>query len=317
VSRGPSIKYVALGTRGSELAMYQAKAVAWLLQKSHLELSVKITRISTSGDKFQDAPLARIGGIGLFVKEIENALLAEEIDLAVHSCKDLPTDVPGGLKIAAYGAREDPRDAFIGSAASLAEIPEGGRIGTSSLRRRSQLLSLRPDLEVVDIRGNVDTRIRKIDELGLDGTILAAAGIKRLEREDEVSFYFSVDEMIPAVGQGVIAIETREGDPAVESLVSVHNHDDSAVAVRAERALMKRLEGGCQVPIGAHATVQANALRLRAYLGSIDGGKSVRDAIEGPLEQAEDMGIELAERMLAMGGEEILKEVRKSAGDVP
>ena len=309
----PTIKYVALGTRGSELAMCQARSVAWLLQKSHVELSVKIRKISTVGDKVQDAPLARIGGVGLFVKEIENALLAEDIDLAVHSCKDLPTDVPENLVIAAYGTREDPRDVFIGAAASLDDIPEGGRIGTSSLRRRSQLLSLRPDLELVDIRGNVDTRIRKIEELGLDGTILAAAGVKRLEREDEVAFYFSIDEMIPAVGQGVIAIETRDNDPAVQNLVSIHNHDDSAVAVKAERALMKRLEGGCQVPIGAHATVQAKGLCLRAYLGSVDGGKSIRDSIDGPREQAEEMGVELAERLLAAGGDGILEAVRISA----
>ncbi len=309
----PTIKYVALGTRGSELAMCQARSVAWLLQKSHVELSVKIRKISTAGDKVQDAPLARIGGVGLFVKEIENALLSEDIDLAVHSCKDLPTDIPEELIVAAYGTREDPRDVFIGAATGLDDIPRGGRIGTSSLRRRSQLLSLRPDLELVDIRGNVDTRIRKIKEMGLDGTILAAAGIKRLERQEEVAFYFSIDEMIPAVGQGVIAIEIRDNDPAVRNLVSVHNHDDAAVAVRAERALMKRLEGGCQVPIGAHATVQAKGLRLRAYLGSVDGVNSIRDAIDGSREQAEDMGVELAERMLAAGGDEILKEVRVNA----
>ncbi len=311
MSIGPTIKYVALGTRGSELAMYQAQAVAWLLQKSHVELSVKVKKIVTSGDKIQDAPLARIGDVGLFVKEIENALLEEDIDLAVHSCKDLPTDVPGGLEISAYGLREDPRDVFIGSAASLEEIPRGGKVGTSSLRRRSQLLSLRPDLELVDIRGNVDTRIRKIRELGLDGTLLAAAGVKRLEREDEIAFYFSVDEMVPAVGQGVIAIETRAGDAAIRKLVSAHNHDDSAHAVRAERALMKRLEGGCQVPIGGHATVHGSTLLLRAYLGSIDGSRSIRDRIEGPLEEAEELGLRLAEQMLEAGGEEILAAVRE------
>lgn len=313
MSVGPTIKYVALGTRGSDLAMYQAQSVAWLLQKSHVELSVKIRKISTSGDKILDAPLSRIGNVGLFVKEIETALLSEEIDLAVHSCKDLPTDVPEGLTISAYGKREDPRDVFIGSADSLDDIPIGGRIGTSSLRRRSQLLSLRPDLEMVDIRGNVDTRIRKIEEQGLDGTLLAAAGVKRLEREDEIAFYFSVDEMVPAVGQGVIAIETRADDAAIEKLVSVHNHEDSGVAVRAERALMKRLEGGCQVPIGGHATVHGNTLQLRAFLGSVDGSRFIRDRIEGSLAEAGDLGIKLAERMLDAGGSEILEEVRESA----
>lgn len=307
----PSLKFVELGTRGSELAMYQASSVAWLLQKNHVELSVKIKQITTAGDKVLDTPLARIGDTGLFVKEIENALLSEEIDLAVHSCKDLPTDLPEGLVIAAYGKREDARDAFIGEAASLADLPEGARIGTSSLRRRSQLLSVRPDLELVDIRGNVATRIRKIEEQGLHGTILAAAGLKRLEREEDVEFYFSIDEMVPAVGQGVIAVEVRAGDPAVKHLVDIHDHPESAVAVRAERSLMKRLEGGCQVPIGAHATVGDNGLYLTAYLGSVDGRKSIRDSIEGPIDEAEDLGVQLADRMYEAGGKEILAEVRQ------
>ncbi len=307
---GPTVKFVSLGTRGSELAMYQARSVAWLLQRNHVELSVKIKKIYTAGDKIQDAPLARIGDTGLFVKEIENALLAEEIDLAVHSSKDLPTEVPEGLAIAAFGPREDARDVFIGEATSIDDIPEGAKIGTSSLRRRSQLLSLRPDLELVDIRGNVDTRIRKIGELGLCGTVLAAAGVKRLGREEEIAFHFSIDEMVPAVGQGVIAVETRDGDRPIEKLVSVCNHQESAVAVRAERSLMRRLEGGCQVPIGAHAVVEDGSLRLRAYLGSLDGSRSVRDVIEGPVEEAEVLGVRLAERMLADGGREILEEIR-------
>lgn len=310
MSIGPTIKFIALGSRGSDLAMYQAQQVAWLLQKRHVELSVKVKKISTSGDKIQDAPLSRIGNVGLFVKEIETALLNGEIDLAVHSCKDLPTDIPEGLTISAYGKREDPRDVFIGSVSSLDEIPEGGKVGTSSLRRRSQLLALRPDLEMMDIRGNVDTRIRKIQEHGLDGTLLAAAGVKRLEREDEAAFHFSVDEMVPAVGQGVIAIETRSDDAAINRLVAVHNHEESEVAVRAERSLMKRLEGGCQVPIGGHATVHGNTLQLRAFLGSIDGSHFIRDRIEGTMAEAEELGIKLAERMLDAGGGEILAEVR-------
>jgi hydroxymethylbilane synthase len=314
VSVGPSIKYVVLGSRGSELAMFQARSVAWELQRHHVELSVKIQQIATSGDKILDAPLSRVGGVGLFVKELENALLAEDIDLAVHSCKDLPTDIPEGLEIVAYGLREDPRDVFIGKASSLEKLPLGAKIGTSSLRRRSQLLSLRPDLKLVDIRGNVDTRIRKIEELGLEGTILAAAGVKRLEREDEIGFYFSVDEMIPAVGQGVIAIETRQNDQSVRGLVSVHHHDESAVAVRAERALMNKLEGGCQVPIGAHATMDGSNLLLHAYLGSVDGTEFIRDSIEGPQAGAESLGLELAVRMYEAGGKKILDEVKKQSG---
>ena len=301
---------VVLGTRGSELAMYQARLVAWTLQKSNVDLSVKIQRITTSGDKILDSPLAMIGDKGLFVKEIENALLEGEIDLAVHSAKDLPTVLPDGLMIGAFGRREDPRDVFIGRAKSLEEIPRGGKIGTSSLRRRSQLLSLRPDLEIVDIRGNVETRIRKIEEMGLDGTILAAAGVKRLEKEEQIAFYFSVDELMPAVGQGVIAVEIRQQDSRVRQLAKAQNDDNSAAVVSAERALMRWLEGGCQVPIGAHAVVAGDALVLKACLGSLDGTSTVHDSIEGPVAEAEQLGETLARRMHESGGREILESVR-------
>lgn len=294
--------------------MYQAKHVSWSIQMKHVDISVKIKTITTSGDKILDSPLAKIGDKGLFVKEIESDLLDGEIDIAVHSCKDMPTELPEGLTLAAFGTREDPRDAFIGKAKSLAEIPQGGKVGTSSLRRRSQLLSLRPDLEIVDIRGNVSTRIRKIEEMGLDGTILAAAGVKRLERENEVSFYFNTDEMIPAVGQGVIVIEARTDDRAVLELLEGENDSDAAAAVRAERALMKQLEGGCQVPIGGHATVHGDLLTLNAYLGSIDGTRSIRDQITGPWKEAVELGEQLAIRMYEAGGDEILAEVRGEAG---
>jgi len=308
---------IVLGTRGSELAMYQAHHVAWILQSKNVDLSVKIKTIMTTGDKILDTPLAKVGDKGLFVKEIENELLSGEIDIAVHSCKDMPTELPAGLTIAAFGAREDARDAFIGKPGTgsrgLEDIARGGTIGTSSLRRRSQLMSLRPDLVTVDIRGNVDTRIRKIGELKLDGTILAAAGIKRLERLGEASFFFEVDEMIPAVGQGVIAIESREEDPVVRNLLTCVNDGASATAVTAERALMKQLEGGCQVPIGAHATVLGNRLFMKAYLGSLDGTKSIRDEIEGPVEEAGELGVKLAMRMYEAGGREILEEVRAQA----
>lgn len=310
MSENTGARHLALGTRGSRLALCQAEAVARLLEEKNAGLPVEIRRITTSGDKILDSPLSRIGGQGLFVKEIENALIAGEIDLAVHSAKDLPTELPEGLEIAAFSAREDPRDAFIGGAKSLDEIPAGGRVGTSSLRRRSQLLSLRPGLEVVDIRGNVDTRIMKIGELGLDGTILAVAGLKRLGREGEASFFFSGDEMVPAVGQGIVAIQVRQDDAVVRQMVAGLNHPESAIAARAERALMRRLEGGCQVPIGAHATVSDGKVRLSAYLGSLDGSESVRDSIEGPAAEAEALGEELAERMYEAGGREILESVR-------
>ena len=301
---------VVLGTRGSDLAMYQARLVAWTLQKQHVDLSVKIKKIVTSGDKILDSPLSKIGDKGLFVKEIEKALLDGEIDLAVHSSKDLPTDLPESLTIGAFSKREDPRDVFLGKARSLLEIPVGGRVGTSSLRRRSQLLALRPELEIVDIRGNVDTRIAKIDELGLDGTILAAAGVKRLEREDRIAFHFSVDELVPAVGQGVIAVETRRDDSYVRQLMRAFNDRESEDAVTAERALMRWLEGGCQVPIGAHARVAGDQLQMQAFLGSLDGARSVRDSISGPRGDARQLGETLARQLHESGGREILEEVR-------
>jgi len=307
------IDSIVLGTRGSELALFQARHVAWVLQQHQVDLSVKIKTITTSGDRILDTPLAGIGDKGLFVKEIENELLEGGIDIAVHSCKDMPTEMPGGLELVAFGAREDPRDAFIGSGAArrLDDLRQGARIGTSSLRRRSQLKALRPDLDIVDIRGNVDTRIRKIGELGLDGTILAVAGIRRLQRESEAAFLFPPEQMIPAVGQGVITVEARADDPGVHSLITCFNDEAAAAAVTAERALMRELEGGCQVPIGAHAVLSGTSLVINAYLGSLDGSSCVRDRIEGPKEEAEQMGVELAQRMFANGGEEILSEVRR------
>ncbi|MDO8736058.1 MAG: hydroxymethylbilane synthase [Thermoleophilia bacterium] len=303
---------IILGTRGSELALFQAHHIAWLLQMQHVEVSVKIKTITTSGDKILDSPLAKIGDKGLFVKEIESELISGDIDLAVHSCKDLPTEIPLGLMLSAFSKREDPRDAFIGGPGirTIDDIPVGGKVGTSSLRRRSQLKALRPDLEIIDIRGNVDTRIRKIGELGLDGTILAAAGIRRLEREGEASFYFTPEQMVPAVGQGVIAIESREDDPRVRKLIACLNDEESAAAIAAERALMHELEGGCQVPIGAHAIIFDGILTMDAYLGSLDGIRSVKDRIEGPVEDAAELGIVLAKRMFTAGGEEILAEIR-------
>jgi hydroxymethylbilane synthase len=285
------------------------------LQKDNVELSIKIKTIVTSGDKILDSPLAKIGDKGLFVKEIENELQAEEIDVAVHSCKDLPTELPAGLMIAAYGEREDPRDVFIGRAGSIDELPNGARIGTSSLRRKSQLLALRPDLEVVDIRGNVETRIRKIKEQGLEGTILAAAGVRRLQREDDIGFYFSEEEIVPAVGQGIIALECRESDNTVRQILSGFDDKNAAAAAIAERALMHELEGGCQVPIGAIGSIAGETLTLSAFLGSLDGARTVRLKHSGPIDQAAAVGIELAHNLLGSGGDAILSEVRAAVDD--
>jgi hydroxymethylbilane synthase len=311
--RNAKIQFIALGTRSSDLALIQANQVSWVLQRENVELSVKIKEIVTSGDKILDSPLAKIGDKGLFVKEIENELLAEDIDVAVHSCKDLPTELPAGLIIAAYGEREDPRDVFIGSAGNLDEIPEGARIGTSSLRRKSQLLALRPDLDVVDIRGNVNTRIRKIEEAGLHGTLLAAAGVKRLEREEDIGFYFSEEEIVPAVGQGIIALECRESDNTVRQILSGYNNDNAAAEAIAERALLHELEGGCQVPIGAHARADGDKLVMNAFLGSLDGRRTVRMNKSGPVDRPVDLGVELAGEMRSAGGDSILEEVRDAA----
>lgn len=309
------IQFIALGTRRSDLALVQANHVSWMLQKENVELSIKVKEIVTTGDKILDSPLAGIGDKGLFVKEIENELMGEEIDVAVHSCKDLPTELPEGLTIAAYGEREDARDVFIGSAGNLDAVPRGARIGTSSLRRKSQLLSLRPDLEIVDIRGNVDTSIRKIGEQELFGTVLAAAGVKRLGREDEIGFFFSAAEMLPAVGQGIIAVECRENDNNVREILKGFNNEEAAAAATAERALLRELEGGCQVPIGAIGRVDGNRLSLSAYLGSLDGSRAIRMDNDGSLKDAADIGTGLAQMMRDAGGDEILAEVR-AAGEV-
>ena len=304
------VQFIAIGSRGSDLALFQARQVSWLLQKANVELSVRIKTIVTSGDKVLDSPLAKIGDKGLFVKEIEHELLGDEIDVAVHSCKDVPTELPDGLMIAAYGKREDPRDVFIGRADNLDDLPQGARIGTSSLRRKSQLLALRPDLDIVDIRGNVETRIRKIEQQGLHGTILAAAGVKRLEREKDIAFYFAAEEMVPAVGQGVIALECRTSDNPVRQVLEGIGDQEARAAVLAERALMHKLEGGCQVPIGAHGKVVEEKLMLDAYLGSLDGSRKIRMEHSGPVEQAKVVGAELAAMMLDAGGDAILAEVR-------
>lgn len=299
-----------LGTRRSPLALIQAGMVKEALEANFPGLSVELKEMVTSGDKILDAPLAKIGDKGLFVKELESALIDGSIDLAVHSAKDMPTDLPEELTLAAFTPREDPRDVFVGAAESLADLRRGARVGTGSLRRRSQLLAARPDIEVVDIRGNVDTRIRKIEELRLDGTILAAAGLRRLGREEEAAFCFQVREMVPAVGQGVLAIETRCDDQPVLEAVGSLNDDSSSAVVRAERALMARLEGGCQVPIGANASIWQGEIVMYAYLGSVDGSRHIHERVHGPVEKAEELGIELAERMLKDGGVDILAEIR-------
>jgi hydroxymethylbilane synthase len=307
-----------IGTRGSALALYQANWVREQLGLAHPRLSVTLVTIKTTGDRIQDAPLAQIGGKGLFVKEIEEALIDRRVDLAVHSIKDVPTDFPEGLHLAAITRREDPRDVFISKdGTSLADLPRGARIGTSSLRRQAQLLHLRPDFEMVPLRGNLDTRLRKLETLDLNGIVLAFAGVKRLGLSERITEILPAELSLPAIGQGALGIETRRGDPAVEETVRFLNDPVSAIAVSGERAFLRRLEGGCQVPIAAYGEVHGDRLRLEGLVGAVDGKRLIRNRIEGPASEAERLGIELAETLLRSGAEEILRQVYGGEGPSP
>jgi hydroxymethylbilane synthase len=298
-----------IGTRASQLALWQANWVKSELEKRHPGMTVELTKIKTIGDKILDVPLAQVGGKGLFVKEIEEAMLRGDIDIAVHSMKDVPTEFPEGLGLVAITEREDPRDAVISRGVRFADLPQGARIGTSALRRQAQLLKVRPDLQMVIIRGNVETRIRKLEEDNLDAVILAAAGLKRLGFTSHVGEYLDTDLSIPAIGQGALGIECRLADAQVRQTIDFFNHSDTSAAVRAERALLWRCEGGCQVPIAAHGTVSGDQLTLTGFIAAVDGSRSVRGNMSGPAAEAEKLGIALAEKLLQDGGHEILAEV--------
>ncbi|GIV97254.1 MAG: porphobilinogen deaminase [Herpetosiphonaceae bacterium] len=301
-----------IGTRGSKLALAQAESVRHMLLELHPELEVELQIIKTKGDVLIDRPLSAIGDKGLFVKEIEAALLAGQVDLAVHSCKDLPSMDPPGLVLAAFPRRADPRDALIArSARSLADLPLGARVGTSSLRRACQLRAFRPDLVVDMLRGNVDTRLRKLQEDGYDAIVLAVAGLQRLGLERVISEVLDPSVMLPAVAQGALAVQCRAGDERTIRLLAPLDHFPTRCAVLAERALLRRLEGGCQVPIGAYATLDEDAeqLVLRGMLGTPDGRMLVQGRRIGPPAAAEALGTELAEELLLRGGREILAMV--------
>ncbi|MEK7689213.1 MAG: hydroxymethylbilane synthase [Deltaproteobacteria bacterium] len=310
---------IKLGSRGSQLALWQANWVKSELEKRYKNLEVEIIKIKTTGDKILDVPLAKVGGKGLFVKEIEEALLKKRIDLAVHSMKDVPTDFPNGLHLAAITEREDPRDAFIISQKSkvksqkFKDLAYGASIGTSSLRRSSQLLNVRPDLKIMQLRGNLNTRLKKLDEGQYDAIILAAAGVKRLGWSDRITEYLSPEVSLPAIGQGALGIETRIDDKEINELTAFFDHPATSISVRAERALLKKLEGGCQVPIAAYGEVKNNQLKLIGLVASTDGKRIIKDSITGQIDRAEAIGIELAERLLSMGAWDILKEVYETA----
>lgn len=298
-----------IGSRGSKLALWQANHIKDRLAGLGYECRIEV--ITTSGDRFQQGPLKDVGNKGLFTKEIEEALLAGSVDIAVHSLKDMPTRLPDGLQITATPHREDPRDAIIGS--SLAGLKPGARIGTGSLRRMAQLRAYRTDLQPEPMRGNVDTRLRKLDEGEYDAIVLASAGLNRLGWDHRIAERIPVDVMCPAVGQGALAIETRadEGDAMRACLLL--SHPDTHAAITAERAVLEQLGGGCQVPVGAHATVEGQVLRMMAVVATPDGARLVRDEIGGAVNDAHALGTELGRRLLSAGAREILAAVYNAA----
>jgi hydroxymethylbilane synthase len=346
VNREPQA--LVLGTRGSPLALWQAEFVAGALRAARPGLTVGLERIRTTGDKITDVPLARVGGKSLFVKEIEEALLAGAVDVAVHSMKDVPTELPVGLAIGATPPREDPSDVLISRAGlRLAALPRGARVGTSSLRRQAQLLHLRPDLTIVPLRGNLDTRLKKLAGEGLDAIVLALAGVKRLGLLHQVSEALSPELLLPAVGQGALGIEVRvpgighgapsaerrapsepeppdprtaeppnqrpaeppDRDEAIAALVRSLDHPETHLAVRAERAMLARLQGGCQVPIAAHAEVDAGGIRLRGLVAALDGATLLRAEARGAADDPESVGAAVAEELLRKGGRAILAAI--------
>jgi hydroxymethylbilane synthase len=305
-------EHFIIGSRGSKLALWQSEWVRSRLRELRPEAEIRIEIIKTSGDVMLNVPLATIGGKGVFTKELEEALLAGEIDLAVHSLKDLPTTLPDTLSITAITEREDARDALVlreGDATrhnSLGGLPRGAIVGTSSLRRQAQLKHLRPDVRIKDLRGNVDTRLRKLDEGGYDAIILASAGLRRLGFERRINAAIGHEEMLPAVGQGALGIETRAGDARTEALVALLDHAPTRAACTAERALLFALGGGCQVPIAAHAVVNGASLRLEALVAALSGEQVIRDVIEDESAHAARAGETLAARLRERGAETLL-----------
>lgn len=303
---------IVVGTRESRLAMWQACWVVEQLKKVKPELSCRIKGIRTQGDNILDVALAKIGDKGLFTKELEYAILRGEIDMAVHSMKDLPTTLPEGLSIGAVCEREYPGDVLISRAGkNLEELPAGALIGTSSLRRAAQLLHYRKDFKMVNLRGNVQTRIKKLDENKFDATVLAYAGVRRMGLDHRISQVIPIEIMLPAVGQGSIGVEAASSNAGILDLLKNIDHQESRQAVRAERAFLKKLEGGCQVPIGAHAVAEGGCLRLEGAVVSLDGVNMVRSSIIGDVTEAEAIGVKLAERLLESGAEEILSRMRQ------
>ena len=305
-------KRLVVGTRGSKLALWQAEHVKGTIEEKFPEWTVEISIIKTKGDKIQDVPLAKVGGKGLFVKEIEEALLDGRIDIAVHSMKDMPAEIPEGLCIGAVPARETPSDVLISKNGSeLFELKKGAKIGTSSLRRGAQLKHSRSDVEIVPLRGNLDTRLRKLEEEDLDAIVLAAAGVKRLGLEHRITQYLDDSVMLPAVGQGALCIEIRKDDPVVGPVIAALDDKSTRTVVVGERAFLHRLEGGCQVPIAAHGRLDGEAIELTGLVADLDGITVFRETVSGPAENAKELGTRLAERILEKGAGPILETLKQ------
>ena len=303
-------KTLKIATRQSPLALWQANYVKDRLQQQYPDLTVELVPMVTKGDVILDSPLAKIGGKGLFVKELENALLNKEADIAVHSMKDVPMQFPEGLGLAVICQREDPRDAFVShSYRTFTELPQGAVVGTSSLRRQCQLKALRPDLDIRSLRGNVGTRLSKLDNGDYDAIILASAGLIRLGLADRIASFIDIEQSLPAAGQGAVGIECRTDDVQVQALLAPLADAETTYCVRAERAMNNHLQGGCQVPIGGYAVLQQGQLYLRALVGDIDGSRIIRAEGKSAVENAEVLGVQIAEQLLAQGADKILQAI--------
>jgi len=305
---------VKIATRKSPLALWQAEFVKAELLKHHPDLQIELVKMVTQGDKILDTPLAKVGGKGLFVKELEVGMLEGDADIAVHSMKDVPVEFPDGLHLAVICEREDPRDAFVSNTFnSIDKLPQGAKVGTSSMRRECQLRANRPDLEILSLRGNVNTRLRKLDDGEYDAIILAAAGLKRLGFDDRIKHAIDPLVSLPAIGQGAVGIECRSDDKRINDLIAPLNHTETAIRVAAERAMNSRLEGGCQVPIGGYAVLEHGVILLRGLVGKPDGTEIIRGDISGKPEDAAELGTVLADDLLSRGAKEILQEVYGNA----
>ncbi|MBT3257564.1 MAG: hydroxymethylbilane synthase [Deltaproteobacteria bacterium] len=301
---------IRIGTRGSKLALTQSEWVKKKLERRHSGIRVDLVKIKTTGDKILDVPLSKVGGKGLFVKEIEEALLENRVDVAVHSMKDVPAQLPDDLMLSTFPPREDPSDALIsGDQQSLDQLPKGAKVGTSSLRRGAQLLHFRPDLKLVPLRGNVDTRLNKLKSENLQAIILATAGLNRLGLSNVITQTIPFHQLLPAVGQGALGLEVRRGDQGTIDLLDFLNHEETQTAVTAERAFLKTLEGGCQVPIAGFARVNGDTLSFEGLVAELDGSKIYKETVTGRRDEAENIGIEAAQTLLASGGGDVLRRL--------